>query len=138
MADDHPPVPPEGQLLTYQDGALHVQVRIDGETVWLSQRLLADLHQVTVPTVNEHLVNICRERELAPAATIRKFRIVQTEGSRQVSRCFAGQTCPAHMSTAWARPQGYVHFAAGNGHEEHWGPIAGRCGMDVSATNIVH
>jgi len=86
MADDHLPVPPEGQLLIYQDGALNVQVRIDGETVWLTQRLLAELYQVSVKTVNEHLINIYREHELDPAATIRKFRIVQTEGSRQVSR----------------------------------------------------
>jgi len=78
-------VPPEGQLLIYQDGALRVQVRIDGKTVWLTQRLMAELYQVSVKTVNEHLVNIYAERELDPTATIRKFRIVQTEGGRQVS-----------------------------------------------------
>ncbi|MDQ1240416.1 MAG: hypothetical protein QG577_2602, partial [Thermodesulfobacteriota bacterium] len=80
------PVPPEGQLLIYQDGTLHVQVRIDGKTVWLTQRLMAELYQVSLKTVNEHLINIYAEDELDPAATIRKFRIVQTEGLRQVSR----------------------------------------------------
>mgnify|MGYP000247651846 CR=1 FL=1 len=79
-------VPPEGQLLIYQDGSLRVQVRIDGATVWLTQRLMAELYQVSVKTVNEHLVNIYAENELDPAATIRKFRIVQTEGTRRVSR----------------------------------------------------
>jgi len=80
------PNPPEGQLLIYQDGALRVQVRIDGTTVWLTQRLMAELYQVSVKTINEHLIHIYEEGELDPAATIRKFRIVQAEGSRQVSR----------------------------------------------------
>ena len=80
------PIPPDGQLLIYQDGALKVQVRIDGQTVWLPQRLIADLYQVSVPTVNEHLANIYEEGELDLKSTIRQFRIVQTEGNREVSR----------------------------------------------------
>ncbi|MGK2897661.1 MAG: virulence RhuM family protein [Burkholderiaceae bacterium] len=80
------PAPPDGQILIYQDGATHLQVRLEGRTVWLSQRLIAELFQVSVKTANEHLVNIYSERELDPEATIRSFRIVQTEGSRQVSR----------------------------------------------------
>jgi len=86
MEHDLTLIPPEGQLLIYQDGALHVQVRIDGKTVWLTQRLMAELYQVSLKTVNEHIVNIYEEGELNPAATIRKFRIVQIEGNRQVSR----------------------------------------------------
>jgi hypothetical protein len=61
-------------------------VRLDGGTVWLTQRLLAELYQVSVPTINEHLGNIFDELELDPAATIRKFRIVQLEGKREVAR----------------------------------------------------
>lgn len=86
MENEPVPVSPEGQLLIYQDGALRVQVRIDGKTVWLPQRLMAELYQVSVKTINEHLVNIYAEHELDSSATIRKFRIVQTEGTRQVSR----------------------------------------------------
>ena len=86
MASEIVPSPAEGQLLIYQDGALRVQVRIDGQTVWLTQRLMAELYQVRVPTVKEHLKSIYREGELDPEATIRKFRIVQTEGMRRVSR----------------------------------------------------
>lgn len=86
MANDLIPKSPNGQLLIYEDGALRVQVRIDGKTVWLTQRLIAQLFQVTVPTVNEHLKGIYAEGELDTAATIRKFRIVQNEGVRQVSR----------------------------------------------------
>ena len=80
------PIPPGGQVLIYRDGSLNLQVRLDGQTVWLTQRLIAELFQVTVPTVNEHLCNLCEEGELDAGATIRKFRIVQTEGGRQVSR----------------------------------------------------
>ncbi|MCP9448029.1 MAG: virulence RhuM family protein [Nitrospira sp.] len=86
MANELSPIPPQGQLLIYQDGTLRVQVRIDGRTVWLTQRLMAELFQVSVKTINEHLINIYEEGELDPATTIRKFRIVQTEGSRHVSR----------------------------------------------------
>ncbi len=77
------PTPGDGQILIYQDGATHLQVRLEGRTVWLSQRLIAELFQVSVKTANEHLVNIYSEGELDPKATIRSFRIVQTEGSRQ-------------------------------------------------------
>jgi hypothetical protein len=84
-----PPIlPPSSEILFYQKegGQSRIQVRLDGGTVWLTQRLIADLYQVSVPTINEHLGNIFDENELDPAATIRKFRIVQTEGKRQVSR----------------------------------------------------
>jgi hypothetical protein len=80
--------PTTSELVFYQgeDGRSRIQVRLDGGTVWLTQRLLADLYQVSVPTINEHLQNIFEEQELAPEATIRKFRIVQPEGKREVSR----------------------------------------------------
>lgn len=86
MTDELLPSRPEGQLLIYKDGGLNIQVRLDGRTVWLNQRLMAELYQVSVKTVNEHLKNIYTEGELDPEATIRNFRIVQTEGSRKVSR----------------------------------------------------
>ena len=86
MEDKPVPIPPDGQLLIYQDGALQMQVRMDGHSVWLPQRLIAELYQVSVKTINEHLVNVFAEGELNAAATIRKFRIVQTEGTRQVAR----------------------------------------------------
>lgn len=89
MENEPAPVPPEGQLLIYQDGALRVQVRIDGKTVWLTQRLMAELYQVTIANINQHLKSIYKEGELSPEATIKQFLIVQTEGSRQVSRMMA-------------------------------------------------
>ena len=69
------------EILFYQteDGRNRIEVRLDENTVWLSQRLLAELFQKDVRTINEHIQNIYEEGELAPEATIRKFRIVQTE-----------------------------------------------------------
>lgn len=67
-------------------GRSRIQVRLDGGTVWLTQRLLSELFQKDVRTINEHLQNIFEEGEADPTATIRKFRIVQTEGNREVAR----------------------------------------------------
>ena len=80
--------PPSSELIFYQgeDGRSRIQVRLHEGTVWLTQRLLAELYQVTVPTINQHLKNILAEQEVDPAATIRKFLIVQVERKTQVSR----------------------------------------------------
>ena len=82
------PVPPRGEILLYQteDGQTRVECRFADETLWLSQALIAELFQVTVPTVNEHLKNLYEGRELAPGPTIREFRIVRREGARAVAR----------------------------------------------------
>jgi len=71
-----------GEFLLYvtEDGRTRIDVRVAGETVWLTQRLMAELFQKDVRTINEHIRNIFEEGELAPEATVRKFRIVQTEG----------------------------------------------------------
>lgn len=80
--------PPIGEIVFYQteDGRTRLECRFVDETLWLSQVLIAELFQITVPTVNEHLKTIHTDGELDPAATIRKFRIVRREGTRQVSR----------------------------------------------------
>ncbi len=79
---------PNSKFLLYQtgDGKTRIEVRLENETVWLSQKLMAELFQKDVRTINEHIKNIYEEGELQPEPTIRKFRIVQTEGKRQVSR----------------------------------------------------
>lgn len=78
----------KSQILIYQteDGKTNLEVQLLDETVWLSQRQLTDLFQVTAPTINEHIKTIYGDGELEQEATIRKFRIVQTEGNRQVTR----------------------------------------------------
>ena len=79
---------PSGELLLYRADGIQkpVQVRLEGETVWLSQQQMAELYGVSVSTINEHIGNIYDDEEQHPEATIRKFRIVQTEGSRKVNR----------------------------------------------------
>ena len=78
----------KGQFLVYQDenGKLKLDVRFVDESVWLSQKLMAELFQKDVRTISEHIQNIYDEGELPPEATIRKFRIVRLEGNRQVTR----------------------------------------------------
>ena len=80
------PAATASEIVFYQgeDGRSRIQVRLDNGTVWLTQRLLGELLQVSVPTISEHLANIYDEAEADPAATIRKFRIVQTEGNRDI------------------------------------------------------
>ena len=63
-----------------------IEVRYEDGTLWLTQKMMANLFDVDVRTVNEHLINIYKTEELERDTTIRKFRIVQTEGTRQVSR----------------------------------------------------
>ena len=63
-----------------------IDVRIEGETVWLSQRQMGELFGVDVRTISEHLSNIFSSGELEKEATIRKFRIVRREGTRNVTR----------------------------------------------------
>jgi len=87
---DETEVPVEGssEFLLYQTegGETRVQVHLFEGTVWLTQRLISELYQKSVPTINEHIKNIYGEGELDPQGTIRKFRIVQKEGNRQVER----------------------------------------------------
>jgi len=80
--------PPQGEFVLFQraDGTTRVECRFESNTLWLTQALIAELYQKGVPTINEHLQNIYREGEVDQNATIRKFRMVRQEGSRQVSR----------------------------------------------------
>jgi len=73
-------------IFTGQSGEQNIEARYEDETIWLSQKLTAQLFDVDVRAVNGHLKNIYDQGELGREATIRKFRIVQTEGSREVER----------------------------------------------------
>jgi hypothetical protein len=73
-------------IFTAQAEEKGIEVRVEDQTVWLSQKLMAALFEVSIPTINEHLANLYKHREIEATATLRKFRIVQTEGSRQVGR----------------------------------------------------
>lgn len=80
------PQPPSGQLLIYQDGGLNLQVRLDGQTVWLTQAAMAELYQTTPQNITLHLQSIYDEGELTEAATCKEYLQVRTEGNRQVRR----------------------------------------------------
>ncbi len=63
-----------------------VEMRYEDENIWLTQKMMAILYDVSVPAVNQHIKKIFNDCELEPEATIKKYLIVQTEGERQVSR----------------------------------------------------
>lgn len=63
-----------------------VEMRYEDENIWLTQKMMAALYDVSISTINEHIKKIYDDAELVEGATIRNFRIVQNEGSRQVSR----------------------------------------------------
>lgn len=63
-----------------------IEVRYEDETIWLTQKMMSMLFDVSIKTINEHLQKIYASGELEKEATVRKFRIVQIEGARQVAR----------------------------------------------------
>lgn len=79
---------PQSQFLIYQseNGRIKLDVRFEGESVWLTQPMMAELFQTTVPNISMHLRNIFDEGELVHAATVKNVLTLRQEGSRQVSR----------------------------------------------------
>lgn len=73
-------------LYTTEDGVSRIQLRADGKTVWLTQRGMAELFDVSTDNIGLHLKNIYEDDELAREATTEESSVVQTEGSRQVQR----------------------------------------------------
>ena len=78
----------KGELLIYQaeDGRTKIDVFFEEDTIWLNQKQISQLYQKGINTINEHIKHIFEDEELDEKATIRKFRIVQSEGNREVSR----------------------------------------------------
>lgn len=73
-------------IFTGQAGEQSIETRYEDETIWLSQKLMATLFDVGVNTINYHLKEVFESGEVQPEATIRNFRIVQTEGRREITR----------------------------------------------------
>lgn len=73
-------------IFTGQSGEQSIEARYEDETIWLSQKLMATLFDVNIRTINEHIKNLFEQEEIRSEATIRKFRIVQNEGNREVQR----------------------------------------------------
>lgn len=76
------------EILIYQnpEGSIKIDVRLEEETVWLSQAQLCELFQKSKATISEHIKNVFEEGELDEKVAIRNFRTVQTEGNREVER----------------------------------------------------
>lgn len=78
----------DSQIIIFNrdDGGIGINVRVEGDTVWLTQKAMAELFDVNTPAISKHLSNIFNEGELQREATVSKMEIVQTEGARQVAR----------------------------------------------------
>ena len=76
------------EILIYQnsEGNIKIDVRLEEESVWLTQAQLCELFQKSKATISEHIKNVFEEGELDASATVRNFRTVQTEGKREVER----------------------------------------------------
>ncbi len=83
-----PPDPGKGQFLVYEaeDGQIKIDVRLEEETVWLNQQLMAELFQTTKQNISLHIQKIFEEGELVPEATVKKYLTVRREGRRPVKR----------------------------------------------------
>jgi death-on-curing family protein len=77
-----------GNIVIYQseDGDICINARIEDETIWLTQQMMVDLFQSSKANINEHISNIFDEQELEKSSTVRNFRTVQKEGTREVAR----------------------------------------------------
>ena len=77
----------QGEIILYQpDEVVKLEVRLEDETVWLTQAQIAELFGTEVPTISKHIRNIIRSGELEKEATVSKMEIVRLEGSRKVKR----------------------------------------------------
>ena len=107
----------EGELILYttEDGKTKIEVHLVNETVWLTQKQMGELFQKDVRTVSEHIRNVFEEGELSPDSTIRNFRIVQSEGQRQVERDVAHYNLNVIISVGYRvkSHKGEPSFASG-------------------------
>ena len=78
----------EGNIILYEteDGKINIDVVLKDETIWLTQKNMAELFDVNIPAISKHLNNIYEEKELQKNSTISKMEIVQKEGNRDVKR----------------------------------------------------
>ena len=83
-----PPTIPNSEILLYTspDGQVQLDVRLQEDTLWMTQQMMAELFQTTVANINVHIKNILQEAELQEEGTIKEILIVRKEGSRNVRR----------------------------------------------------
>ena len=86
---------PSDFLIYQTEGrATKIEVRLEDETVWLTQRLMEELFRKDVRTINDHISTVYEEGELTPEATIRKYRIIHREGDREGARMMEQNKMP--------------------------------------------
>lgn len=93
----------QSELVIYRtdDGTTRIHVRLVDGSVWLTQRQLAELYQVTVPAISQHIANIFDEGELAPEATVKSYLTVRTEGNRSISRTVEHYSLPIMLAVGY-------------------------------------
>ncbi|WP_207263247.1 virulence RhuM family protein [Desulfovibrio sp. Huiquan2017] len=89
MSDNAPAPQSQIDIFPAPDGNIRVEVRFLDETAWLSQKLMAELFQVSIPTINEHLKNLFADRELAEGAVVRNFRITASDGKEYLTKHYS-------------------------------------------------
>lgn len=75
-------LPPNGQILIYGDAGLNLQVRLDGQTVWLTQAAMAELYQTSKQNISLHLQNVFEEGELRQDAVVKEYLATAADGKR--------------------------------------------------------
>lgn len=82
------PKEPSGEFLIYRsdDGAVKLDVRLENETLWLTQQMMAELFDTTKQNISQHILSVYNEGELLADSTVKKFLTVRQEGKRQVKR----------------------------------------------------
>lgn len=93
-----PPAPGEVLLYQSEDGRSRLEIRFDGETLWLTQAQMAELFQTSVPNVNAHMRLLLRAGEVDPEATVKPYLIVRSEGGRTTSRTVLHYALPAILA----------------------------------------
>jgi len=88
-------------IVIYENGEVALTATVENETVWLSQKQMAELFGKGTNTINEHIKNVYKEGELEEDSTIRKFRIVQKEGVREVEREISFYTLDVIISVGY-------------------------------------
>ena len=88
-------------MLIYQDGSLSLSVRLDGQTVWLTQAAMAELFQTTPQNITLHLKSIYEEGELSEEATCKDYLQVRIEGSRQIQRSLKHYSLEAILAVGY-------------------------------------
>ena len=103
MNTENPVMPQDEKVVVYEtpDGEMRVDVRLDQETVWLTQRQMSEVFQTSSDNVGLHLKNVFADGELEESATTEDFSVVQTEGKRQVRRALKHYNLDAIISVGY-------------------------------------